>query len=220
MRTLIFDTSGSHTTAAVAEDGTLLGHVSERVQPLTQLHERIRGLLAGLGLRVSDLERIAVVTGPGSWTGLNIGVTAAKTLAQVLAAPVVALSSLDAVAADLDSPGGPVVALLDAKRGNVYRRVYETGDDGRPVLGEGEAEVAAFEDVAAELAAAPGEPLVVEYGTVFRGHLAELGNRARAIHRESLPAEGLLRSLEAAGARELTGEDALRLAPRYLQKMV
>jgi len=220
MKTLILDTSGSHTTAAVAEDGELLGCATERVQPLTHLHDQVRGLLAGLGLRVSDLQRIAVVTGPGSWTGLNIGVTAAKTLAQVLAAPVVALSSLDAVAADLDWPGGPVVALLDAKRGNVYRRVYETGDDGRPVLGEGEAEVAAFEDVAAELAAAPGEPLVVEYGTVFRERLAELGGRLRAVHRENLPAEGLLRSLEDAGARELTGEDALRLAPRYLQKMV
>jgi hypothetical protein len=40
------------------------------------------------------------------------------------------------------------------------------------------------------------------------------------IHREVLPAEGLLRSLEAAAGRELTGEDALRLAPRYLQRMV
>ena len=220
MKTLILDTSGSHTTAAVAEDGTLLGHVSERVQPLTHLHERIRGLLAGLGLRVSDLRRIAVVTGPGSWTGLNIGVTAAKTLAQVLTVPVVELSSLDALAADLSWPAGPVVALLDAKRGNVYRRVYETGDDGRPVLGEGEAEVVGFEEVAAELAAAPGEPLVVEYGTVFRERLAGLGGGVRALHRESLPAEGLLRSLEAGDARELTGEDALRLAPRFLQKMV
>jgi tRNA threonylcarbamoyladenosine biosynthesis protein TsaB len=220
MKTLILDTSGSHTTAAVAEDGTLLGQVSERVQPLTHLHDQVRGLLAGLGLRVSDLQRIAVVTGPGSWTGLNIGVTAAKTLAQVLAVPVVELSSLDALAADLSWPAGPVVALLDAKRGNLYRRVYETGDDGRPVLGEGEAEVVGFEEVAAELAAAPGEPLVVEYGTVFRERLAGLGGGVRTLHRESLPAEGLVGSLEAAGARELTGEDALRLAPRYLQKMV
>jgi hypothetical protein len=55
---------------------------------------------------------------------------------------------------------------------------------------------------------------------VFRERLAELGGRARAMHRDHPPAEGLLRSLEAAGARELTGEDALRLAPRYLQKMV
>jgi tRNA threonylcarbamoyladenosine biosynthesis protein TsaB len=220
MRTLILDTSGSHTTAAVAEDGTLLGHVSERVQPLTHLHEQVRDLLAGLGLGVSDLQRIAVVTGPGSWTGLNIGVTAAKTLAQVLAAPVVELSSLDAVAADLLWPAGPVVALLDAKRGNVYRKAFETGDDYRPVLGDGETEVVAFDEVAAELAAAPREPLVVAYGTAFRERLAGLGGRARAIHREVLPAEGLLRSLEAAGTRELTGEDALRLAPRYLQRLV
>lgn len=220
MKTLILDTSGSHTTAAVTESGALLGHSTERVQPLTHLHEQIRDLLAGLGLRVSDLHRIAVVTGPGSWTGLNIGVTAAKTLAQVLAAPIVELPSLDAIAADVQWAKGPVVAILDAKRGNVYRKVFETGGDGRPALGEGEAEVVAFEVVAAEFEAAAGEPLAVEYGTVFRERLAGLGRRVEALHREALTAEGLLRTLEAPGARELTGEDALRLAPRYLQKMV
>lgn len=220
MTTLILDTSGTHTTAAVVSAGGLVGYSTQRVQPLTHLHLQARALLGGLGLEVSAVQRVAVVTGPGSWTGLNIGVTAAKTLAQVLAAPVVELSSLDAVAADLVWPAGPVVVILDAKRGNVYRAVLRAGEDGRPVLGEGEAEVAAFEEVAAELATAPGEPLVVEYGTAFRERLADLPGRVRAIHREYLPPEGLPRSLEAAGGRELTGEAALRLAPRYLQKMV
>jgi len=220
VKTLVLDTSGSHTTVAVTETGKLLGYLSEPVQPLIHLHAQVRTLLGGLDLPVPDLHRIAVVTGPGSWTGLNIGVTAAKTLAQVLAAPLVALSTLDAVAADLQWPSGPVMAVLDAKRGNVYRKAFETGEDGFPVLGEGEAEVVAFEAVAAELAAAPGEPLVVEYGTVFRERLAPLAPRVEALHREALTAEGLLRALEAPGARELNGEEVLRLAPRYLQKMV
>lgn len=217
--TLLLDTSGPYTTAAVADAGELLGASTVREPPLTHLHEAVRGLLAGLGLRVSDLARIAVVTGPGSWTGLNIGVTAAKTLAQVLAVPLVPLSSLDALVADLEWTEGPVVALLDAKRGNVYRAVYEAGADGRPRPTGAEIDVVAFEELAAELEGATGTPLVAEYGEVFRERLEALGGRARLLTRDHLPPEGLLHALRAA-APPLTGDDALTLSPRYLQRMV
>ena len=219
--TLLLDTSGPYTTAAVARGPELLRASTVREPPLTHLHEGVRRLLAGLDLRVSDLARIAVVTGPGSWTGLNIGVTAAKTLAQVLEVPLVPLSSLDALVADLEWTGGPVVALLDAKRGNVYRAAYEAGEDGRPRLTGAEAEVVPFEELAAELEAAPGAPLVVEYGEVFRERLEAVGGPARLLARDHLPPEGLLRALEpAAAAPPLTGDDALTLSPRYLQRMV
>lgn len=217
---LLLDTSGPYTTSAVAKDGQLLGAGSLREPPLTHLHGQVRGLLGGLGLQVSDLGRIAVVTGPGSWTGLNIGVTAAKTLAQVLAAPVVELSSLDALVADLVWPAGPVVALLDAKRGNVYRAVYGTGEDGRPAVGRAETEVVPFEELAAELERGPATPLVVEYGDAFRERLESLGGKLRVLTRHRLPPEGLLRALETTGAPNLTGEEALILSPRYLQRMV
>ncbi|HSL83839.1 MAG TPA: tRNA (adenosine(37)-N6)-threonylcarbamoyltransferase complex dimerization subunit type 1 TsaB [Thermoanaerobaculia bacterium] len=221
-RTLLLDTSGPYTTAAVAEGGTLLEASSVREPPLTHLHEGVRGLMAGLGLRVADLARIAVVTGPGSWTGLNIGVTAAKTLAQVLGVPLVPLSSLDALVADLEWTEGPVVALLDAKRGNVYRAAYEAGEDGRPRLPGPETEVVPVPERGAAIRAAPGAPLAVEYGAAFRERLEALGGPARLLARDHLSPEGLLRSyLQAtATAPPLTGDDALTLSPRYLQRMV
>lgn len=224
--TLLLDTSGSHTTVVVAAGEELLGTSTLRMPPLTHLHGQVRSQLEGLGLRAVDLGRIAVVTGPGSWTGLNIGVTAAKTLAQVLEAPLVGLSALEALVADLVlpvgpvGPAGPVVALLDAKRGNVYRVSYEVGDDGRPALGRAEAEVVAFEELAAELEGAPETPLVVEYGDAFRERLETLGGKVRVLARLHLTPEGLLRALGAAGAPDLTGEEALTLSPRYLQRMV
>lgn len=219
VRSLLLDTSGPCTTVAVAEGGALVGAATLREPPLTHLHEGVRGLLTDLGLRVADLERIAVVIGPGSWTGLNIGVTAAKTLAQVLEVPLVPLSSLDALVADLAWTEGPVVALLDAKRGNAYRALYETGGEGRPRLTGAGAEVVPFEALAAELGAAPGKPLVVEYGEVFRERLEALGGAAHLLTRDHIPPEGILAALGAA-APPLTGEDALTLSPHYLQRMV
>ena len=91
MPTLILDTSGTYATVAVAREGTMLGYSSLKTQPLTHLHEQIRTMTRQLALDVTTFEQIGVVTGPGSWTGLNIGVTAAKTMAQVLRVPVVAL---------------------------------------------------------------------------------------------------------------------------------
>lgn len=219
-RTLLLDTSGPSTTAAVAEGGALLAAATVREPPLTHLHEVVRGLLAGLDLRIADLERIAVVTGPGSWTGLNIGVTAAKTLAQVLAVPLVPLSSLDALVADLEWAEGPVVALLDAKRGNVYRAAHEAGEDGRPRLAGTEIDVVSFEELSAELEATAGTPLAVEYGEVFRERLEGMGRGAHVLARDHLPPEGLLAALQAAAAPPLTGEEALTLSPLYLQRMV
>lgn len=219
-KTLLLDTSGPYTTAAVADGWELLGASTVREPPLTHLHQAVRGLLAGLGLRVADLDRITVVTGPGSWTGLNIGVTAAKTLAQVLAVPLVPLSSLDALVADLEWTEGPVVALLDAKRGNAYRAHYEAGGDGRPRLAGPEAEVVPFEALAAELEAAPGTPMVAEYGAAFQERLQALSGPARLLARDHLTAGGLLRALESAAAPALTGDGALTLSPRYLQRMV
>ena len=220
VRSLLLDTSGPYTSAAVAEGGELLGAITVREPPLTHLHEGVRGLLAGLGLGVADLGRIAVVTGPGSWTGLNIGVTAAKTLAQVLAVPLVPLSSLDALVADLEWTEGAVVALLDAKRGNAYRAVYEAGEDGRPRLAGAEIDVVPFEELTAALEGGPGTPLVVEYGEVFRERLEALAGAARLLTRDHIPPGGLLAALQAATAPPLTGEDALTLSPRYLQRMV
>lgn len=220
MYTLIIDTSGPYSTAAMVRDGALMGFTTLEAQPLTHLHGEILEIAGRLSLEMSRIGRIGVVTGPGSWTGLNIGVTAAKTLAQVLGLGVVELSSLDALVAAERWTGGKVHALLDAKRGNVYCSSYPTDPAGRVEVAAGRAQVLAFADWCQAVRRDGGAPLVAEYGDVFRDRLerdlAGVCRRSRAF----LPPEGLLAALAAREAEAVTGADAMSLAPRYMQRLV
>ncbi len=243
MKTLILDTSSSRTTVALAEiplpgggESRLSDSRSLDVQPLTHLHEMARDLLAGLDLSMRDLDAVAVVAGPGSWTGLNIGVTAAKTLAQVLEIPVIPLGSLDCLVAAIDPTAGgssvppatPVYALLDAKRRKAYCGVYTMGEQGvvdltdiEGVAGQRDRQlqVLPIDEVCQRLRvdAQTSRPLVVEYGNVLSAQMAREVGEAEVRSVAHLDPHGLLRALGAARGRALSGEAALTFSPHYLQ---
>jgi tRNA threonylcarbamoyladenosine biosynthesis protein TsaB len=82
------------------------------------LFERLAALLARNGLTHADVERIAVTTGPGSFTGLRIGLSAARGLGLARKLPVLGIPSL--LALSLGAVAGPVTVLLDARRGEAY----------------------------------------------------------------------------------------------------
>ena len=218
MHTLILDTTGSYSTLAVARESTLVGYSTMKAQPLTHLHEEIRHMTAKLSIGMDSIALVGVVTGPGSWTGLNIGVTAAKTLAQVLGAGVVGLSTLDVLVAAERWSAGPVSALLDAKRGNVYCATYPTGEAGRVDLAQGRRQVLSFADWCESLGEGPA--LVVEYGKVFRDRIAERVPAACRIGRDFLSPDGLLEALLAHQDRAVSGAAAMKIAPDYMQKIV
>ena len=132
MRLLVIDTALGACTAAVFEDDRPL---AVRFEPMTKGHqERLGGLVrdamaeAGGGFDV--LDRIGVTVGPGSFTGLRVGMAFAQGLGAALDRPVVGLSTLDALAASLPDDYAPTVALIDARRGQVYARLF---DGGRPL---------------------------------------------------------------------------------------
>ena len=91
---------------------------SERLMPA------IDRVLADAGWRAADLQGLAVAVGPGSFTGLRIGLSAAKGLAFALGIPIAAVPTLDAMAAALPFAALPVCPVLDARKGEVYCALY------------------------------------------------------------------------------------------------
>lgn len=128
---LVTDTSGKHGfVGLVRADGASDGiDVIEEV-PLAggtfsaQLVPQIAGLLGKHGIRKADIDAFIVVSGPGSFTGLRIGLAAIKALAEILERPIVPVSLLEAVAVTGNAEG-KVLAMLDAGRGEVYVGEYE-----------------------------------------------------------------------------------------------
>lgn len=107
----------------------------------------IADLLGGAGLQVGQLHAIVVVNGPGSFTGVRVGVSAAKGLAQGAEIPVVALSRLEVLARKSGCPS----AALDAHRGEVYLRLEHTGSAPVELLA-GVEDLAAIQPVPSRIA--------------------------------------------------------------------
>jgi len=95
---------------------------SERLMPLLDL------MLQESGIEREQIEAIAVAAGPGSFTGLRIGLAAARGLAQGLAVPAVPVSTLEALAEAVPTPGALICPLLDARRSQVYTALYRRGE--------------------------------------------------------------------------------------------
>jgi tRNA threonylcarbamoyladenosine biosynthesis protein TsaB len=118
--TLAFDTATAVATSALVEDGEVLG---ERVSRAQTLLEDVDALLRQAGARPSDLDRLAVGIGPGSFTGVRIGLAVARGLALSLELPGAGVSTLAALAAG--APGA--LPVVDAKRREVFTLL-----DGEP----------------------------------------------------------------------------------------
>jgi tRNA threonylcarbamoyladenosine biosynthesis protein TsaB len=130
MLLLAVDTSGKQGSIALAECGTPANCAVVEVVPLAggafsaQLVPEIAVLLEKHGYNKRDLGALIVASGPGSFTGLRVGLAAVKALAEVLHTPIVAISVLEAVACS--SAGRErVLGLLDAGRGDAYVGDYE-----------------------------------------------------------------------------------------------
>ena len=121
MLTLAFDTATDVATSALLEEGNLLG---ERTGRAASLLEDVDALLRAADAEPNELRRIVVGTGPGSFTGLRMGLAASRALALALDVPVAGVSTLDALAAS--APGA--LPVIDARRREVF-----TLQDGNPV---------------------------------------------------------------------------------------
>jgi tRNA threonylcarbamoyladenosine biosynthesis protein TsaB len=149
---LAFDTATDVATAALVRDGEVLG---ERASRAVRVLRDVEDLLEDAGLAAGDVERIVVGTGPGSYTGLRMGLVTARTLAISLGVPVAGVSTLDALAAG--APGA--VPVIDARRREVFTLVA-----GEPACLS-----------ASDLAVEPGRTYVGDGAVRYRKEIAAAG---------------------------------------------
>ena len=125
---LYIDTSSSFLYCGVVKDNTLLGQVKKELgQNLSkEALQEIIDLLKTLNIAPKKINKIYTVVGPGSFTGIRIGVTIAKTWAWALKIKVIPISSLEAMAISVE--GVNIMPLINARRGYVYGAIYKNGN--------------------------------------------------------------------------------------------
>lgn len=164
MRVLVVDTALGLCTVGVFEVAQTTRPLGLRSEPMTKGHsERLGGLTRDAVAEAGGfnaIDRIAVTVGPGSFTGLRVGLAFAQGLGAALSRPVVGVSTLDALAASADAPDA--AALIDARRGQVYARFWRDG------VADGPPEALPLEQAAERIAALrPGAALVGSGAALF-----------------------------------------------------
>lgn len=130
MKAIAIDTSNLTLGVAIVDDNKVIG---EYITNIKQNHSvrampAVEWLMQECGIRPEELDRVIVACGPGSYTGLRIGVSIAKTLAWTLNIPLASVSSLEVLAAGGSYFNGYICPIFDARRGQVYTGLYEYAD--------------------------------------------------------------------------------------------
>ncbi|WP_423306323.1 tRNA (adenosine(37)-N6)-threonylcarbamoyltransferase complex dimerization subunit type 1 TsaB [Melissococcus plutonius] len=133
MRLLAMDTSNQALSVAVCEEDQILGEYTTTINKnhSITLMPTIDRLMHDLHLKPTAIDRFVVARGPGSYTGLRIGITTAKTLAYTLKKELTAVSSLETLAANCVGIDGIIIPLFDARRENIYTGAYTYDEKGK-----------------------------------------------------------------------------------------
>ena len=229
MKILALETSAKAVSAAVSENGKILcsGYQDTGLTHSRTLMPIVEHILKNTGLTVAEMDAIAVAAGPGSFTGIRIGVAAAKGLAFAADKPAVGVSTLAAMARNVAFCDGLVICAMDARRQQVYNALFEAKDGQLTRLTPDRA--ISLEELAAELANDPRPKTVVGDGArLCFAHLTEAGISCRlapahlvmqnamsvALEAEAMAAEGNLVSAQALEPVYLRPAQAQRLRDR------
>lgn len=130
---LNLETSTKNCSVSVAKDGELFilcEEATDGYQHAEKLHVFIQWALEAEGLRLEQMDAIAVGKGPGSYTGLRIGVSAAKGLCFALHKPLIAINSLEIMAQTDVTDFDYIIPMTDARRKEVYTAIFDTKLNG------------------------------------------------------------------------------------------
>ena len=152
MSILAIDTATQVSSVAVLKEGRLLAELTMqgKLTHSETLLPHIEQVLKMAAVAKEELTCIAVSNGPGSFTGLRIGLAAAKAMSYVLGIPLVGVSTLQALAYQLPAPGVRVMCLLDAQKGNAYVESYRWENNSLQVVDS--VQVAKITDIVAACA--------------------------------------------------------------------
>jgi len=119
--------------ALLAGDGSLLGeyYLGRGTRHFGGLVPAVDFLLAGLGRGKEEIECVAIAIGPGSFTGIRVGLSFAKGVCHVLKVPIVGISSLDALAAQIAESTLAITALIESRRNDVFVAQFRRGPGGQ-----------------------------------------------------------------------------------------
>lgn len=130
MKILAIDTSTASGSIALLEDNQLIAETTTHIQKThaERLLPSIKNLFDTIGARIEEVDGFALTAGPGSFTGLRIGLSTIKGLAWSLNKPVVGVSTLEAMAMNIPYADKPVCPVLDARKKEVYAGIYKFQD--------------------------------------------------------------------------------------------
>lgn len=124
---LNIETSTKNCSVSIAQNGELLGLTEltdMQYSHAEKLHPFILETISKAGIEMKDIDAIAVSKGPGSYTGLRIGVSAAKGLAFSFDIPLISVDTLTSLASSIEVKEGVIIPMLDARRMEVYAAVF------------------------------------------------------------------------------------------------
>lgn len=204
MKVLGFDTSTMTTSVSIIEDENMLALYSLQgsVYHSESLSDMVNNILNKFDFDLSQIDLISVGIGPGSFTGIRIGLTFAKVMAQVLKKDIVAVSSLKACAIKED---GLVGSIIDARRGLIYACLME---DGKVLMDDTIIELEKFKDIVGDrkitLQGVDAKKFIHEFKNVKLGKELQMNAYYIAL-------------LGLKKFKEVGGDDFYKLVPNYLK---
>lgn len=164
MLILAIDTSSESGSLAVLRDNELLGVfcTTSRENYSSRLFRQLDILLSELNVKLPEVDLYAVVAGPGSFSGLRVGLAAVKGWAEVHGKPVASISALEAVAVQCLASGKWVAPVMDARRGQIFGALFERTADG----------LRRHQDERVEKLSEFADWLEIEFGAKLQGDIA------------------------------------------------
>lgn len=204
MKVLGFDTSTMTTSVSIIEDENMLVLYSLQgsVYHSESLSDMVNNILNKFDFDLSQIDLISVGIGPGSFTGIRIGLTFAKVMAQVLKKDIVAVSSLKACAIKED---GLVGSIIDARRGLIYACLME---DGKVLMDDTIIELEKFKDIV-------GDRKITLQGVDAKKFIHEFKNAK--LGKELQMNAYYIALLGLKKFKEVGGDDFYKLVPNYLK---